>query len=530
MSKISNNGSNGHNGNNGNNGYSAAAGITTVEEDDEATKVVNKQVAAVADDDGIKVGEAVNVKKVETKKGRGGTVVKIVAFVGGLVILSILGLSLFFSDGSGKRTVKTNVPNRVGQPATESDEKLTADAIAHTRSQVAPSPAAVVPGAVVAQPGAAPPAIIVQSEPVVPTKVGTTTLNGNANTSTANTPVVQTADGVAGTVNANSNANSNAKTASSTAPRSGSTSAPARSRTTGARPSRANGQKSLVFGGDAARSDDGDNNDGSRAGQSRPVNAGFAIGTAGSRNVEAPMMAVRPSFGSLLPVRTLGAIYTLRTGALVRMELTRDVSGNGWKLPRRTVIVGTLRGGEFDRAYVSVVGYIDSASGRLVTFGGSLLGSDAGEGMKGERRQVTSRWSRILGTLAERGFALAQTTLGRNGGATIVLGDAARPEINALTQNGDRREFVAVKAGSMGYVSVTDLPREVEGIDALSQMNPDALAQLLNSGANTGTGLSDDEVAQLLASGSNVQIRSAMPRMNENMRRVAEQVISQSER
>ena len=201
------------------------------------------------------------------------------------------------------------------------------------------------------------------------------------------------------------------------------------------------------------------------------------------------------------------------------MELTRDVGGAGWKLARRTVIVGTLRGGEFDRAYVSVVGYIDPASGRLVTFGGSLLGSDAGEGVKGERRQVSGRWSRIFGQLAERGYSLAQTALGRRSGATIVLGGAATPELSALTRNGDRREFVAVKAGSMGYVSVTDLPKEVEGVDA----------QLLNSGANTGTGLTDEEVAQLLSTGSTAQIRAAMPRMNENMRRIAEQVISQSD-
>src|SRR5436305_7623405 len=97
------------------------------------------------------------------------------------------------------------------------------------------------------------------------------------------------------------------------------------------------------------------------------------------------MMAARPAFGSLLPVRTLGSIYTLRAGSLIRMELTRDVSGQGWKLERRTIVVGTLRGGEADRAFVSIIGYIDPSSGRLVKFGGSLLGADAGEGIKGER-------------------------------------------------------------------------------------------------------------------------------------------------
>src|SRR5262249_4311247 len=34
-----------------------------------------------------------------------------------------------------------------------------------------------------------------------------------------------------------------------------------------------------------------------------------------------------PSFGAMLPVRTLGAVYTLRQGSLARFELTRDMTG-----------------------------------------------------------------------------------------------------------------------------------------------------------------------------------------------------------
>lgn len=516
----------GKNGNIGNgNGYAAAAGITTTqdEHDADATNVAARSAPA-AHAAPPAVGDALDVKKAEGRRGKGRTTIKIFALVFGLSILSCFGLYFFLADGSGKRTVKTTVNSRAsaGQPTTESDDKLTADAIAQVRSHVAPAPSPALPGA---PPAAAPAIIVQQPPPVVPVKVGTATLNANTNADSANAPVVQPADGVAGTVNPTANTN----TAPTTAPRSGGGSGTTRTRTTGARPSRANGQKSLIFGElDSSAADESAGAD--RPSQSRSVNAGFALGTVAGRLDAAANAPTRPSFGSLLPVRTLGAIYTLRTGALVRMELTRDSAGPGWKLPRRTVIVGTLRGGEFDRAYVSVVGYIDSTSGRLVTFGGSLLGSDAGEGMKGERRQVTSRWARIFGTVADRGFALAQTALGRRSGATIVLGDAGRPEIDALTRNGDRREFVAVEAGSMGYVSVTDLPREVEGIDALAQMNPDTLAQLLNSGANTSTGLTDTEVAQLLSAGSPAQIRRALPRMNEQMRRLAEQVLNQSER
>src|SRR5262249_53586528 len=53
---------------------------------------------------------------------------------------------------------------------------------------------------------------------------------------------------------------------------------------------------------------------------------------------------VLPSFGSVLPVRTLGKIYTLRSGSSIRLELTRYVSGEGWSLPKGTVLIGQVRG------------------------------------------------------------------------------------------------------------------------------------------------------------------------------------------
>src|SRR5438094_555537 len=90
-----------------------------------------------------------------------------------------------------------------------------------------------------------------------------------------------------------------------------------------------------------------------------------------------------PSFGSMLPVRSLGVIYTLRSGGLVRFELTRDVKGKGWFLPHGTVLVGALRGSEYDRAFISLIGFIDSESGRFVKITGDVLGSDGGTGLRG---------------------------------------------------------------------------------------------------------------------------------------------------
>ena len=81
----------------------------------------------------------------------------------------------------------------------------------------------------------------------------------------------------------------------------------------------------------------------------------------------------------MLPVRTIGALYTLRTGALVRFELTRDTKGNGWSMKRGTILVGTSKGSDFDRAYVSIMGFIDPQSGKLVKLGGDVRGGDGGQ-------------------------------------------------------------------------------------------------------------------------------------------------------
>ena len=52
-------------------------------------------------------------------------------------------------------------------------------------------------------------------------------------------------------------------------------------------------------------------------------------------------------------------------------------------MKRGTILVGTSKGGEYDRAYVSIVGFIDPQSGKLVKLGGDVLGGDGGAGLKG---------------------------------------------------------------------------------------------------------------------------------------------------
>src|SRR5262245_3348469 len=55
-----------------------------------------------------------------------------------------------------------------------------------------------------------------------------------------------------------------------------------------------------------------------------------------------------PTFGAMLPIRTMGALYTLRPG-LARFELMRDVRGQGWQMRKGTTLIGQQQGGEYDR-------------------------------------------------------------------------------------------------------------------------------------------------------------------------------------
>jgi hypothetical protein len=172
-------------------------------------------------------------------------------------------------------------------------------------------------------------------------------------------------------------------------------------------------------------------------------------------------------FGTLLPVRLVGSIYTFRnSGGFVRMELTRPVEGEGFSYPAGTTVIGNVRGGESVRAFVTIIGLIDPVSGELVRFGGELLGRDGGSGIEGRRRKLTSQWSRFFTGLKET----ASTVLGSVGairsGSTVVLSEPIRRGSesmsedlsDALLKNGKDNTFIEVSAGANGYVLVTSLP------------------------------------------------------------------------
>ncbi|HKP11873.1 MAG TPA: hypothetical protein VJZ91_07165 [Blastocatellia bacterium] len=298
--------------------------------------------------------------------------------------------------------------------------------------------------------------------------------------------------------------------------------------------SRRNPERSIRCAVPAASPSPQTNSTTSRALQHQSEPSGPALSTRNEPSV------VLPAFGSMLPVRTLGTLYTLRSGSLVRLELTRDVRGQGWAMRKGTTIVGVSRGSEYDRAYLAIVGFIDSESGRFVKLTGDVLGGDGGSGLRGRWRSLTSAWSRAFSRIGTSAVNVAGLMLGGLGNNSVVVSDAygyravnpISSELSGLISertNQQQRGFVEVAAGTQGYVMVIDLPQEIRGIDALSELSAKDLAERSDAnGVRASTGLSERELADLLSSGSPEQIRAAMPRMTPQMRRVAEAVIAES--
>lgn len=172
-------------------------------------------------------------------------------------------------------------------------------------------------------------------------------------------------------------------------------------------------------------------------------------------------------FGTLLPVRLVGSIYTFRnSGGFVRMELTRAVEGKGYAYPAGTTVVGNVRGGESARAFVTILGLIDPASGELVRFGGELMGRDGGSGIEGRRRRLTSQWSRFFSGLNDTAASVLGSVGAIRSGGTVILSEPLRKGSETLAEdfsdgilgNGKEGTFIEVAAGANGYVLVTGLP------------------------------------------------------------------------
>ena len=236
----------------------------------------------------------------------------------------------------------------------------------------------------------------------------------------------------------------------------------------------------------------------------------------------------------MLPVRTIGGLYTLRSGALARLELTRDMVGNGWSMKRGTILVGSTKGGEYDRAYVAIIGFIDPESGKFVKLGGDVLGGDGAAGLKGKSRQLDSRWTRILSQLGNAALSVTTAALGGRSNGTVIISDGARSSlinpvseelngvIGAQSDRNRRAGFVEVVAGTPGYVMVTDLPAAIKGTEPNAELDVQSLAALSDVDAvRPATGISEREFAELIANGSPDEIKAKLHRMSPEMRKIA---------
>jgi len=228
--------------------------------------------------------------------------------------------------------------------------------------------------------------------------------------------------------------------------------------------------------------------------------------------------AVLPPFGTMLPVRTQGVIFTLRNNSYARLELVRDMKGAGWSLPEGTILIGRASGSEYDRAFVNVIGYLDRDN-RLVKMSGEVLGSDGGSGIQGKRVVVDSGGlKRALSKIASSGMqAAGMFATGLGGQRTVIVDGTGSRIINPLTDeasrivggaSGDKRAFVKVEAGRSAYVMVADLPKDRPAIDAPGE---DELA-------HTALSLTDRELMELLLFGIRDDISAAIPLMTDEQK------------
>jgi hypothetical protein len=237
----------------------------------------------------------------------------------------------------------------------------------------------------------------------------------------------------------------------------------------------------------------------------------------------------------VLPVRTLGKIYTLRSGSSIRLELTRYVAGEGWSLPKGTVLLGQVRGSEQDRAFIGITGFIEPSRARFVRLAGETLGDDGGSGIRGKFHKLSSGWSRAFARVGSAAVNVAGAIAGsRISGQPVIVTDIGSRTISPFSNEVDSsllqqaRGFVEVPAGTAAFVMVTTLPADVEGVDAEpDRSSPD----VANGGTNTAgqqAVLTEEELALLLTSGDPDRIREALPRMSPQMRRIAEVVLTES--
>jgi predicted enzyme related to lactoylglutathione lyase len=234
-----------------------------------------------------------------------------------------------------------------------------------------------------------------------------------------------------------------------------------------------------------------------------------------------PTAAVLPPFGTMLPVRTQGVVFTLRNNSYARLELMRDCAGAGWSLAKGTILVGRTSGSESDRAFVNVIGFIDPRDNKLVKMSGEVMGADGASGIPGKRVGVDrNRLKETLRKVASSGIQVAGTMAGAlTGRGTVVIDSAGYRLLNPVTSDArgmvggsnDRNSFVKVEAGRSAYVMVADLPKALQSVDAPGDED---IAQAAHA-------LTDREVMELILFGTPDEIRAAFPLMSDEQKKLA---------
>jgi len=225
--------------------------------------------------------------------------------------------------------------------------------------------------------------------------------------------------------------------------------------------------------------------------------------------------AVLPPFGTMLPVRTQGVIFSLRNNSYARLELARDISGQGWSLPKGTVFIGHTSGSSYDRAFVNVVGYVDPRDNKLVKISGDVLGSDGAAGIQGKTVGVDrNHLKQTLGKVASSGLQVAGVMSGVLGRGTVILdrsGYGLPDEMRGLGNTRSQHEvFVKVAAGQSAYVMIADLPKPIQSVDAPGDVELSRAA----------VSLTDREVMELILFGSPEDIRAATPLMTDEQKKL----------
>src|SRR5262249_48670303 len=145
---------------------------------------------------------------------------------------------------------------------------------------------------------------------------------------------------------------------------------------------------------------------------------------------------------------------------------------------------------------------------------------DGGAGLRGKRRRVSPIWVKVLDRAAQAGTQILSSVLGRANSSVIVTTDPYGT-FRTSPESQSNRSFVEVPAGTVGFALVTSLPASPQ---------PDShLASSDSRGNNTPGELSDAELAELFAEADAEQIYSALPRMNPELRQVAEAALREIE-